>query len=591
MASCIYCERRAGKRACPALGGEICPQCCGKHRLVEIECPPDCRWLGGLAVVKDGGARGFTREDYGAAIAKLEAYGLSRDRAAYREALAFLIESADDPENPVPEWMESVARAHAMYGHRSDGGLRAVDRFVTAFGRSLPPGEVAALVALQHSWASVFEVTAIRAGAGLTLRDLVDDGAIEVREATATGHLHPGDALFAWLMPVEDAVELTGAAIVIPRHLVDEVVDALYDELEARGVTGPARAVVGELGDVVADVIREAAARRPQLVTTDGEDVVFGEAHYRVLDVAGVIAGLDAIEELDRDGSVYLWLDRAPRSGREPTILGQIRRRGDALVFETNSRERLARGRALLEGALGACIAHRADTFQDVDSVRGGGTASSRAEMPPELEAELLGQVLRDHYLRWLDEPVPAFGDRTPRAAAKTKRGRAQVTALLDDFERSSRDQPGATPELWNGLRRALGIAERVPRGAGLTYDAARAPDPRAWLDADEDARVHAVRSHHADLAGHVPTPNPGMHDLFHVIVENQLAAGDSPESAATLDRLVREDVPRHDAIHAVASIVAAEMHGAMTEQRTYDHDRVARDLARLRAADWRRGR
>jgi hypothetical protein len=81
------------------------------------------------------------------------------------------------------------------------------------------------------------------------------------------------------------------------------------------------------------------------------------------------------------------------------------------------------------------------------------------------------------------------------------------------------------------------------------------------------------------------------MHDLFHVIVENQLAAGDSPESAATLDRLVREDVPRHDAIHAVASIVAAEMHGAMTEQRTYDHDRVARDLARLRAADWRRGR
>jgi hypothetical protein len=42
---CSSCDRRKGKRACPALGGVICPRCCGSKRIVEIRCPPTCRHL------------------------------------------------------------------------------------------------------------------------------------------------------------------------------------------------------------------------------------------------------------------------------------------------------------------------------------------------------------------------------------------------------------------------------------------------------------------------------------------------------------------------------------------------------------------
>jgi hypothetical protein len=42
---CPLCGTRKARRACPALGREICAVCCGTKRVVEIACPSDCGWL------------------------------------------------------------------------------------------------------------------------------------------------------------------------------------------------------------------------------------------------------------------------------------------------------------------------------------------------------------------------------------------------------------------------------------------------------------------------------------------------------------------------------------------------------------------
>ena len=42
---CALCGQRKAKRACPALGRQICAVCCGTKRLVEIDCPADCVYL------------------------------------------------------------------------------------------------------------------------------------------------------------------------------------------------------------------------------------------------------------------------------------------------------------------------------------------------------------------------------------------------------------------------------------------------------------------------------------------------------------------------------------------------------------------
>ena len=43
--TCPSCSRRPAKRACPALGHQICATCCATRRIVEIRCPSDCPHL------------------------------------------------------------------------------------------------------------------------------------------------------------------------------------------------------------------------------------------------------------------------------------------------------------------------------------------------------------------------------------------------------------------------------------------------------------------------------------------------------------------------------------------------------------------
>jgi hypothetical protein len=42
---CSLCGQRKARRACPALGRQICAVCCGTKRLTEIDCPADCAYL------------------------------------------------------------------------------------------------------------------------------------------------------------------------------------------------------------------------------------------------------------------------------------------------------------------------------------------------------------------------------------------------------------------------------------------------------------------------------------------------------------------------------------------------------------------
>jgi len=42
---CPLCRQRKARRACPALGQQICAVCCGTKRLVEIQCPETCPYL------------------------------------------------------------------------------------------------------------------------------------------------------------------------------------------------------------------------------------------------------------------------------------------------------------------------------------------------------------------------------------------------------------------------------------------------------------------------------------------------------------------------------------------------------------------
>jgi hypothetical protein len=147
---------------------------------------------------------------------------------------------------------------------------------------------------------------------------------------------------------------------------------------------------------------------------------------------------------------------------------------------------------------------------------------------------------------------------------------------------RSPAGAPAAPP------RPAVHSARAQARRWTLDYDADRAPDPAAWTAAPEADRLAAVEAHHRALAApHPAVRQPRVHAAIHLVVENQLASGSPPEARRAMDRLVRAGLSRHEALHAIASVVAATAQGALSGAR-FDPGAYARALDALTAQAWR---
>ena len=120
-----------------------------------------------------------------------------------------------------------------------------------------------------------------------------------------------------------------------------------------------------------------------------------------------------------------------------------------------------------------------------------------------------------------------------------------------------------------------------------MKYDPAVAPDPSEWAASGERERLDAVRQYHKrakERAG-----GPETHAGVHVAVETQLAEGHVAARAA-LERLLQEGLDRHDAIHAIGSVVAGEIFEVLKSKRPHDPEAYARKLDALTASKWRNG-
>ena len=122
-------------------------------------------------------------------------------------------------------------------------------------------------------------------------------------------------------------------------------------------------------------------------------------------------------------------------------------------------------------------------------------------------------------------------------------------------------------------------------------YDPAQAPDPKGWLSMDEAERIELILKFHRHAKERLPSPR--LHAMLHVIVENQVALGDEIPVRRTIERLQSEGLNRHDAVHAVGSVLAKQVFDLMNENRSeadLDFDYAA-ELEALSAERWSRAR
>jgi len=113
--------------------------------------------------------------------------------------------------------------------------------------------------------------------------------------------------------------------------------------------------------------------------------------------------------------------------------------------------------------------------------------------------------------------------------------------------------------------------------------------DVQRWLALSEDERIVAVLEYH-ETAG-IELPDENMHALLHVIVENQVALGDTSPTEAVLHRLIGKRLDRHDAIHAIASVLVNHIHEALqSNDSAVSNDNYYAALEDLTAEKWLRG-
>ena len=119
-----------------------------------------------------------------------------------------------------------------------------------------------------------------------------------------------------------------------------------------------------------------------------------------------------------------------------------------------------------------------------------------------------------------------------------------------------------------------------------MRYDPNRPVVAEEWSQLDEGEQIELVAEHHR--RARIRLPNLRLHAGLHVTVENQVLLGDETPIAAALQRRMGEGLDRHDAIHAIASVLSVVMYDAVTGKEAGDLKAAYyNEVAGLTAEGW----
>ena len=118
-------------------------------------------------------------------------------------------------------------------------------------------------------------------------------------------------------------------------------------------------------------------------------------------------------------------------------------------------------------------------------------------------------------------------------------------------------------------------------------YDPCQAPNPEDWIALDESERIGLVMDYH-NREG-IDMPNTHMHSMIHAVVEYQIAEGDKYPVKKTLDQLMQEGLDRHEAIHAIGSVLVKYLWEVGSGESTSDDftDDYFEEVSQLTAQKW----
>jgi len=367
---------------------------------------------------------------------------------------------------------------------------------------SLSPEEENLIVSAIRSPYSLCEVLELTPGIGMTLFDLLRRVKYEVLECSASQSLRRGEIIYCSTTHLEGISSNIGTSPYALRPTAKrdilELRKWMIEESDAAELTED------HLVEFEADIRTlylntvTTMFRPPQLMNTDNDPLLPQKVHFDIesADLAfqvlkdlaeGVSENELRSEATLADGQVVKaeipWFGGTKEARKKlggPVLLGTMNIEDSKLVVSVNSSKRAKTIRRLVKKRLGNVAVYKTTLIEPIDSeaekawAAAAGTSKraaaersqrneitgliSLSDVPPEVRLRL-AETARQHWITWIDLPVPALNNMTPREAATTAEGRDLLESLLLYYEAHD-DHPGENfmrPDI-SALRRELGM-------------------------------------------------------------------------------------------------------------------------------------
>jgi len=332
------------------------------------------------------------------------------------------------------------------------------------------------LLACHDAPFSFHEVIACEPGRGFLLRDILSGEERHVIEHRGSESAKPGDILFAQMVVLDELAQIEGCAPLMIPPIHKAPILTLRKKIASAGAPVTRDflkqydlEMFGVYHELIEPLLNPPI---PKITNTDGDPMLFHRLMYDIDSPAAVFGALKGLASgaTDRDLLAEAGYDKQNvlrrvefswtrpgnkiNKGLSDTVLGNIRIDGHTLTVEVNSEKRAKKFVSLAKKLLGNRARYRTTVIESPEAMLRHGapelSAAERAQQEaldsdPEVQAQL-AQYLEAHYENWIDEKIPALGNKTPRQAVKTKDGREMVEALLTQFERDMHEQkmPGS---------------------------------------------------------------------------------------------------------------------------------------------------
>jgi hypothetical protein len=377
-----------------------------------------------------------------------------------------------------------------------DDSQNIVDNYLKRRGWKESASTRAYMTALRTSVASLYEVSDIVKDTSFRARDLVRGGdPILIIERSATRSLKQWDRIAARVIQVGSQSQVGGALLQYPREASEDILKLLRNVVRRsdKEMKKLANKYGGDANNpAIDDAFSSAALLRaaaPMITTKwlidvidrsidlpvlhvrniEGDDLLFCAVHFPLAADAtadDIRMALNRCPALRQETTTFWnWFGtRNPiktLGGKKGTsrhlalattlddgslVLGGLELKDRTLVLSVNSQARSGRGRALFSELLGDLVSKPLVEMQTLDqamSARPKSPTQPELSLPEEERRTIIHQSLDRHYRDMLDQPAPILGNKSPRAAVRTAKGRAEVIDWLKMLENHAANSAG----------------------------------------------------------------------------------------------------------------------------------------------------